>query len=94
VHESIFRRSIINALQAVAESFERLFRDLCRYNFGAAAEAYAPKLRFSGLNVGPVAELLPMLPQLLQIPDLFDAADRSRIRSKVLDLLSVAKGAR
>lgn len=94
VHESIFRRSIINALQAVAESFERLFRDVCRYNFGAAAEAYAPKLRFSGLNVGPLAELLPMLPQLLQIPGLFSDEDRAQIRAKLLDLLSIAKGGR
>jgi len=89
VHESIFRRSIVSTLQNVADSFEIMFKSIMRYNFGEGAESFAPRLTFSGLNVSPLQQVLPMIPQLSQIDGLLDDELMGSIRAMLHELVSV-----
>ncbi len=81
VHDAAFLRSILDMLDAIVDTFGILFAEIMRYNFGPEFEAYAPKLVFSGLNVSVLAQLLPMLPQLIQA----DAANRAAGGEGILD---------
>jgi hypothetical protein len=66
VHDQAFLRSVLDFLDAIVDTFGRLFAQVMRYNFGAGSEAYAPQLSFRGLDVSTLTQILPMLPQLLQ----------------------------
>ena len=101
VHDKAFLRSVLDFLDAIVDTFGRLFAQIMRYNFGAGSEAYAPRLAFRGLDVSVLTQILPMLPQLGQAdtanraaggPGFLTAEIGQAISSHLLDMLGTRGG--